>query len=58
MGWNTPDDCPWPSDMDYYDAKRGPMDRPEPDEDDEDGPHYFGCICADCSGAELTAGND
>ncbi len=33
MGWNTPDDCPWSSDMDYYDSKRGPMDREERDED-------------------------
>ncbi len=29
----------------------------EHDEDREPG-HAFGCICADCSGAELTADND
>jgi hypothetical protein len=29
MGWNTPDDCPWSSDQDYYDAKRGPFERRE-----------------------------
>lgn len=26
--------------------------------DDYEPPHYTGCICADCSGAELTARND
>ena len=33
MGYNTPDDCPWPSDLDYYDWKRGPFDREESDDD-------------------------
>ena len=25
---------------------------------DDDGPHYAGCVCATCSDAELTSGND
>lgn len=33
MSGNLPDGCPWPSDMDYYDAMRGPFDREEPDDD-------------------------
>ncbi len=31
---------------------------PSPTADDEEPRHAFGCICADCSGAELTARND
>lgn len=29
-----------------------------PEEEDSEPPHQTGCICADCSGAELTADND
>lgn len=36
MGYNTPDDCPWPSDQDYYDWTRGPFDKEEADEDPSD----------------------
>ena len=25
---------------------------------DDDGPHYAGCVCADCSDAEVTSDND
>ena len=28
------------------------------DDKDDDGPHYAGCVCATCSGAELTSDND
>lgn len=40
MGWNTPDDCPWTSDQDYYDAKRGPFEGP--DREDET-PELINC---------------
>ena len=52
MGWNTPDDCPWSSDQDYYDSKRGPFEGPDDyagflDLDDED-PEY---TCEHCNGS-------
>lgn len=30
-------------------------ERPESHDDER---HYFGCVCADCSGAELATDND
>lgn len=35
MGWNTPDDCPWPSDADYYNERYPMMEETEPAEMDE-----------------------
>lgn len=33
-------------------------DLPEQDDGEQEPPHQTGCVCADCSGAELTADND
>lgn len=62
MAGNLPDGCIWPSDLDYYEAMNPTPkeDRDDFDWTDEDAEprHPSGCICADCSDAELTAEND
>ncbi len=57
MSGNLPDDWSWRA----FDEYNGRYERDEDDEmlaEDFEPGHQFGCVCATCSDADLTADND